>query len=217
MLVLLLGCGDKQNPPGQPTDAGVDSGVDGGLDGGTDGGVDGGVDGGIPCINTVEPRVLDVRCHIGAVEGCETRPYTSNPPVSGPHYPIWASWRIHTQTVPRFYWVHNLEHGGVIFVYRPDAPQNLVDSIIRVFDAIPLDPNCVLEGYPSRRVVVTPDPLLDVPWAVTVSGPELPDGPGFGYYIKSDCIESEQKLVDFAVQHRDRSAEPSCFPGEYDP
>ena len=227
ILVLLLGCGDKQNPPNPPSDSGIDGGVDGGVDGGTDGGVDGGTDGGMPCTNTVESHQLDPRCHIGAVDGCETWPYTSNPPVSGRHYPIWARWQIHTQVVPREYYVHNLEHGGVILLYRPDASQSVKDALVRAFNATPVDPACDLDpacaplGCPTRRLVLTEDPLLptDVPWAATVSGWEVghdPPGLGLGYVMKGNCVD-EPGLVEFAVTHRDHSAETTCYPGEYPP
>src|SRR5438309_1483095 len=47
--------------------------------------------------------------------------YRHNPPASGPHYPVWARYRIHAQVVPRGYWVHDLEHGALVLLYRPDA------------------------------------------------------------------------------------------------
>src|SRR5262249_51881264 len=109
-LVLLLGCGggNKQKPADRGVAGGVDGGVDGGIDGGVDGGLDGGTDGGVPCVNTVEEVPLEARLHIPETQ---TPVYVHNPPVSGEHYPRWASWQIHTQTVPRGYYVHNLEHG----------------------------------------------------------------------------------------------------------
>jgi hypothetical protein len=44
--------------------------------------------------------------------------YDSNPPSSGPHYPIWAAFRVYTSPVPRPYYVHDLEHGAVVLVYN---------------------------------------------------------------------------------------------------
>ncbi len=160
------------------------------------------------CVNEVEEVPNEPRVHIPEDQ---TPVYNHNPPVSGEHYPIWARWQIHTDPLARGYWVHNLEHGGVIFLYRPDAPQDLIDALIRVYNAIPNDDPCE-----HRRAVLTADPLLDVPWAVTVSGPEIdPEGGdlGVGYVIKADCIESEQALVDFAVQYRNHSVENICDEG----
>jgi hypothetical protein len=142
----------------------------------------------------------------------QTPVYNHNPPVSGEHYEFWGIWQIHTETLARGYWVHNLEHGGVVFLYRPDAPQDIVDALIRVYNAIPNDDPCE-----HRRAILTADPLLDAPWAVTVSGPEIdPEGGDFGvgYVIKSDCIASENALVDFAVQYRNHSAENTCDEGQ---
>jgi hypothetical protein len=163
---------------------------------------------GAACINQIREVPNETRVHIPEDE---TPVYNSNPPVSGQHYPIWARWQIHTDPLARGYWVHNLEHGGVIFLYRPDAPQDLLDALVRVYNAIPND-----EGCDHPRTVLTADPLLDVPWAVTVSGPEIdPEGGdlGVGYQIKADCIDSEQALVDFAVMYRNHSVEVFCDEG----
>ena len=195
--VFLIGCGSSSPTTPQPL-------VDGGVDGG------GGLDGG-SCENTIVEQPLDPNISPHLPE-TETPIYQSNPPVQGPHYARWAIWQRYTQTVPRGFWVHNLEHGGVVFLYRPDAPQDLINALIRVYDAIPpgIDNNgCALH----RRAVLTPDPLLDAPWAVTVSGPEAP--PGIGYYIKASCIRSEQTLIDFALQHRGRAREDNCDQGTY--
>ena len=233
IFAFLIGCAGSA--PVLPPDGGVDSGlsdggVDGGLpDGGMDGGLpDGGMDGGMPdggtCVNTVVQVPYespdDCRSHICSdYETCAKTPtpYIHNPPIGGPHYWVWANWGIHEEIVPRGYWVHNLEHGGVVFLYRPDAPQAIKDALIRVYNAIPPEQDCVDQGFPNRRVLVTADPLLDTPWAVTVSGPEDPYCVGFGYYIKGDCIASEQALVDFAVQRRDMEVETICDEGAYPP
>jgi len=218
--LLLFGC-STHSPSGTPP--GDDGGVDGGVDGGTpDGGVDAGV---CTSANTIVEVPLECRAHIPEFlddGGMNTPQYLHNPPVSGEHYPIWARWQKYTTTVPRGYWVHNLEHGGVIFLYRPDAPQSVKDALNRVYDAIRLEQDCVDQGLPHNRSILTPDPLLDVPWAVTVSGPEIqnncPDGgqpEGVGYQIKSDCVASEQALVDFAVNYRNQSIEEICDQGDY--
>jgi hypothetical protein len=135
-------------------------------------------------------------------------------PTAGEHFADeWARWRIHTRAVPRGYWVHNLEHGAVVFLYRDGASSRIVDALTRVYNAIPPDPPCS-----HGRVLLTPDPLLTTEWAVTVSGPEnAPPTPflGNGYVIKADCIKSEQALVDFAIEHRNKSAETICDEGTY--
>ena len=52
--------------------------------------------------------------------------YRNNPPASGPHYPVWARYQAYTTAVARPYWVHNLEHGAIVLVHRPDASPAVV-------------------------------------------------------------------------------------------
>src|SRR5688500_13322181 len=61
-------------------------------------------------------------------EGSATT-YRSNPPASGPHYPVWLRYREYTEAMARGYWVHNLEHGAVVVLYRPDAPADIIRQI----------------------------------------------------------------------------------------
>ena len=44
--------------------------------------------------------------------------YEANPPHSGPHYPSATYWGLHESTVDRGTYVHNLEHGGIVFAYN---------------------------------------------------------------------------------------------------
>jgi hypothetical protein len=43
--------------------------------------------------------------------------YPDDPPVGGDHDQCWAAWGVHTEPVPPERWVHNLEHGGVVFLH----------------------------------------------------------------------------------------------------
>jgi hypothetical protein len=223
LLLFLVACGSQKNAAdsqshldgGINPDAGNDGGADAGLpDAGTDGGIDGGTDGGTVCVNTVEevPYVAPQDCRIHIPED-ETPVYRINPPVAGPHYPVWAAYQVYDTPLTRGYWVHNLEHGAVVFLYRPDAPRTLIDALIRVYGSIPLEEDCVAEGFLHNRTILTPDPLLNSAWAVTVSGPESEYCVGSGYRIKADCIASVSFLVDFAVQHRNMSIESICDDG----
>jgi len=44
------------------------------------------------------------------------------PPSSGAHYPAPANWNAYDDPVSEGYFVHNLEHGGVVFLYK--CPEN---------------------------------------------------------------------------------------------
>src|SRR6185369_14582141 len=49
--------------------------------------------------------------------------YKSYPPSSGQHWGnTWADWKMYEQPVPSEEYVHNLEHGGIVLLYRCDTP-----------------------------------------------------------------------------------------------
>lgn len=125
--------------------------------------------------------------------------YAHNPPASGPHYPIWARYREHTATVPRGYWVHDLEHGAIVLLYRPDAGSAVIDAMRAAYAALPPDAAC---GH--ERALLTPDPLLDRPFAVVAANSEL----------RCDVV-SQQAILDFATVHRGHGPEDACADGSY--
>jgi hypothetical protein len=48
--------------------------------------------------------------------------YPDTPPAGGMHDPCWASYGAYADPpLPAERWVHNLEHGAVVFLYRCDA------------------------------------------------------------------------------------------------
>ena len=90
--------------------------------------------------------------------------YRANPPASGNHYPVWARYEEHNTTVARGYWVHNLEHGGIVFLYRPSAPASTVAALRNAYRALPNDPAC---GH--KRALLTADPELPTDAAVVAA------------------------------------------------
>ena len=44
--------------------------------------------------------------------------YRNDPPASGPHYLETAPYNVYTDAVPPGYWVHDLEHGAIVVLYR---------------------------------------------------------------------------------------------------
>ncbi len=73
--------------------------------------------------------------------------YRNNPPTSGNHNPEAALDGIYeTGNEPAVEnWVHTLEHGRVIFQYRPGTPQNVIDQL----EALASEPLNGSEGYKS--------------------------------------------------------------------
>jgi hypothetical protein len=57
--------------------------------------------------------------------------YASTPPAGGPHNPCWSTWGAHDEAVPDDNFVHNLEHGGIAFVYSDAALQGQVEGLAK--------------------------------------------------------------------------------------
>lgn len=57
--------------------------------------------------------------------------WSSDPPTSGQHWPIYAQWGPAAQDYAPELWVHNLEHGGVAILYRDLGDQGAADDFIR--------------------------------------------------------------------------------------
>jgi hypothetical protein len=134
--------------------------------------------------------------------------WSSNPPSSGPHYPIWAAYRAYTTPVPRGYYLHDEEHGGLVLLYNcaagPIDCNEIQAKLQQVSDALPDDPLCIQRAQGVRvRVVITPDPLLDVPVAAAT----------WGWTYRAECFDL-QSLVDFARAHYGNGREALCDDGQ---
>lgn len=92
--------------------------------------------------------------------------WTTNPPVTGKHYPVWAAYDRTYAQLDRGYYLHNAEHGAIIFLYNcPDGCPDVVSGLEDVVRNMPIDPNCTAPV--RQRALVTGDPLL--PEGVTVA------------------------------------------------
>lgn len=95
---------------------------------------------------------------------CSTTCYQTNPPSSGNHYPVWPVYKTYDAPVPWGFLVHGLEHGAVIVSYN--CPCGCPDEVAAAqawIDALPMDTDCLT----PPRVVMAPDPHLDVRWAAS--------------------------------------------------
>jgi len=87
-------------------------------------------------------------------EGARVR-YGHYPPTSGPHWPRWAAWGAYDRDVPPEVWVHNLEHGGIVILYRCDAPcPVLVQQLREAFTTFPKS------KHGHVKLLIAPDPKL---------------------------------------------------------
>ncbi|HEY8040002.1 MAG TPA: DUF3105 domain-containing protein [Polyangiaceae bacterium] len=132
--------------------------------------------------------------------------WDSNPPSSGPHYPIWAAYQAYATPVPRGYYVHDLEHGAVVLLYNCPGDggcPDVVAALQAASDAIADDPLCAATGQGVRvRTVITPDPLLDVPVAAAA----------WGWVYKAQCADLPT-LQHFAIDHYGQGPEVLCAQG----
>jgi hypothetical protein len=98
--------------------------------------------------------------------------YQANPPASGNHWPYPAPWGLHYEVVPREWWVHNLEHQGVVLLFNcpgdggeppPDgaAPDDCPEIIVALnilYGEQP--PDDFYDLITETRILITPDPKL---------------------------------------------------------
>jgi hypothetical protein len=97
--------------------------------------------------------------------------WSTNPPASGPHFQLWASYDRSYDSLERGFWLHNAEHGAIVLAYRCDegcAPEIAeLEDVVRQY---PVDPMC--ETPVKRRALVVNDPLLPdgVPFAAIAWG-----------------------------------------------
>lgn len=154
---------------------------------------------GTRCQAVVQRRHGEGSAHVAE---CSTVSYRSNPPSSGNHYQNWSGFGIYEQPLPRGYWVHALEHGAIVVSYDCAECDADLAAARAFFDALPPDAVCVVHGSARPRAMLTPDPLLDVPWAASA----------WGWTLRANCFEPEV-FSDFYTEHLGRGPEQVCSPG----
>ena len=127
--------------------------------------------------------------------------YVNNPPASGPHYSVWASYGVHDEepALERGLWVHNLEHGGIVLLIGDSASDEAEAELRAGFDNLANDPAC---GH--KRTVLTRDPAMDAAVAVVAADTLLVPGP------LDNGVISRDRVVEFALACRDRAPESIC-------
>jgi hypothetical protein len=142
------------------------------------------------------------------VQECSYLPYAeTNPPSSGPHYPVWAAYKSYEVAVPLGYLVHDLEHGGVVVFYN--CPEGCADEVAKaqkVIDAF-VDPLCSQSAavpgvLTSKRVTMSPNPKLTTRFAMAA----------WGHTLNADCVD-ETSFAAFMKVYFDRGPETLCGDG----
>lgn len=123
--------------------------------------------------------------------------YPDTPPTNGNHNPCWTTWGAHTEEVPDENWVHNLEHGGVVFLY--DCPDGCEDDVATL--------TAWTATLPAGRWVLTPYSLMpDWPFAAV----------SWDHRLLTGCLDTDafQTFFDEHVGRgpEDTTSEPtSCM------
>ena len=84
------------------------------------------------------------------------------PPTSGEHWGnTWADWQMYDDPIPPEVFVHNLEHGGIVLLYRCDRPcPEIVAELSDLYKTFP-------KGQHGKvKMVVAPDPKIPTPIAI---------------------------------------------------
>ncbi|MCB9545499.1 MAG: DUF3105 domain-containing protein [Myxococcales bacterium] len=122
--------------------------------------------------------------------------YADDPPASGDHRGEWARWGAYSALPPQR-WLHNLEHGGVAFLYHPCADAADVEALRAVIRArVAVDP--------AFRYILTP--YADLPAAVAVVAWE--------WRYLAPCVQAD--VMDaFIDQHYRQAPEDIAADGGY--
>jgi hypothetical protein len=81
--------------------------------------------------------------------------YRNEIPSSGPHYPFPDLWGVYPEPVAPGYWVHNLEHGGIVVLYH--CPTGCPEIVAQLADAYRSFPN---GEFGEVKLLIAPDPSL---------------------------------------------------------
>jgi hypothetical protein len=158
--------------------------------------------GGGPSPTAGSMQADDGSAHVrdGTVFPPAERPYSSTPATSGPHWDSPNNWGVYSTPQREEQLIHNLEHGGIVIWYKPDALEaEEVDDLTRYVNAQ------TATGVSGRFKFILS------PW----------DGPEFGHPI---AVTAWRQLLymdevdtgaidDFARAHYGRSPEPGGGPG----
>lgn len=128
----------------------------------------------------VEELAYAVRYHVE-----EPIDYADPPPAGGPHNPCWATWGVHADPVPDDNFVHNLEHGGVVWLYDCEG----CDADVAALEGLAADVElfALVTAYPD-----SPSPFAAVAW---------------GWRLTTGCVdvELERAFYDEHVNHAPES------------
>ncbi len=153
---------------------------------------------------------IEGQAHVAA---CSARiAYQTNPPSSGNHYPSWAAFGAYREAVPPEFFVHNLEHGAVVFAHNcpgacpPGDAACAGGCAAAIAEAEALaaayGPDARCAAPVRSRLLVTPLPTLDVPFAAAA----------WGHTLRAGCFD-RAAFLRFAEAHYAQGPEDLCNDG----
>lgn len=149
------------------------------------------------CAPPPRSHALQAGVHVAV---CSPMAFTEYPPTSGKHYPIWADYKTYASTLAPGFYVHDMEHGGVVLLINcrtsGDCPADRA-RLQAIADAYPSDPLC--DAATKHRIVIAEDTLLTTRFAALAWGWSLP----------SDCLDSTA-FGDFLAAHYGDGPEDLC-------
>ena len=132
---------------------------------------------------------------------CSDVSYATDPPTSGPHYPIWATYKTYLVPINPGFLVHSLKHGAVVITWRCPAGCDAELTTLRtMLSQRPNDPQC--DPLIQHRIIVAPRPDQDTMLAAAA----------WGASWKADCFNLAA-LGDFIDARYGQGLENDCFEG----
>lgn len=132
---------------------------------------------------------------------CSELDYPTDPPTSGPHYPVWATYKTYLEPVNPGFLVHSLKHGAIVITWRcPDGCADDLTALRELINQRPRDPRC--DSLLHHRIVVAPRPDQDRTLVASA----------WGHAFKADCFDLPA-LTAFIDAHYGQGLEDDCFEG----
>lgn len=150
------------------------------------------------CMPVVATHPVVASPHVAT---CSAVTYETDPPSSGPHYPVWAAFKTYGVAINPGFLVHALEHGAIVITWRCDnGCEASLTALHAMLDARAADPLC--DPLVKHRVIIAPRPTQDVALAAW----------GWGASWKADCFDLDS-LSDFIDAWYAKGPENVCAQG----
>ena len=164
--------------------------------------------GGGPAANAGVQQADDGRTHVADGTDCRndaaqcgTNPYSSVPAVSGPHWGTPAAWGVYSSPLAESQAIHNLEHGGIVIWYDPEALT--VESIDALTTYVQ---NQNATGLSGRYKFILS------PWGGSEPLPSPVVATAWRWILELETADTAA-IDEFARAHYGQSPEPNGGPG----